>query len=104
MKKTMAILLAALCLGNVFMPYKVTAAMVSGERKNSSGKWVNETVGGDYKRVKRHIKSSLRTNIYEHSSKGSDPQARLRFKKDRTDGHIFGYWSPDSTKKYTLLN
>lgn len=82
----------------------VKSAMVAGERKNSNGKWVKETVGGDYKRVKRHIKSSLRTNICEHRGSVSKPLARLRFKKDKANGYIYGYWSPDSTKKYTLLN
>lgn len=78
---------------------------VAGERLSSDGTWVNETVGSKYAILKRRIKSSLKTNIYEHRGSVSKPYARLRFKMyDGEEGHVWGYWSPDSTQKYTVLN
>lgn len=81
-----------------------TYVKVKAERKNANGNWVTETVGSEYVRLKRRIKSSIRTTIYEHRGSISQPYARLRFKFDNESGTVWGYWSPDSQSTYTVLN
>lgn len=79
-------------------PSSYVFARAYGDRGKGSCVY-NETVGTNA-RVSKNVKSSIRSNVFEHKGR----HCLLKLKGDGSSGPVSGVWSPDSTKKYTVVN
>ncbi|MDY3052440.1 MAG: hypothetical protein SOR89_04635 [Ndongobacter sp.] len=69
--------------------------LVRAERKAANGSWILDNEGGAVTTLRRDVKYSLHTLIYEHSGR----LARLGVTVLGT-GYVEGVWSPDSQGHY----
>lgn len=84
-------------------PTKYTRVQTYGNRNTTS--FYNETKG-IYATVQKGVPSSITNYCYEHKkSNYTYVLAKVGFKSNSsTTGDVKGYWSPDSTKNYTIVN
>lgn len=84
-------------------PTKYVQVRVYGNRNGLL--YFNETKGTTAT-VERTVKSSITNYVYEHRKAGNNKvgcMLKLR-SNTKTAGEVNGYWSPDSTKNYTVVN
>lgn len=72
--------------------------------RNTSRNYL-ETVGSPYAVVRRGIKSSITNTIYENRKPGhTSVGCHIDMRTDVSTGRLYGCWSPDSTRNYTVVN
>lgn len=84
-------------------PTKYTRVQTYGNRNTTS--FYNETKG-TYATVQKGVPSSITNYCYEHKkSNYTYVLAKVGFKSNSSaTGYVKGYWSPDSTRNYTIVN
>lgn len=84
-------------------PSLYTQVQVYGNRNTAT--YYNETKG-TIATVTRSIESSITNYVFENRAEGKNSVAcKLKMRSNTTTaGKVSGYWSPDSTKNYTVVN
>lgn len=74
-----------------------------GDRGTAGTCKYNETVGSQAK-VQKGVKSSVRSNVYENATNKNNVKCQIKLKAGSGSNAVIGYWSPDSTRQYTVVN
>lgn len=84
-------------------PYRYVQVITESDGSSSGVKYTNETVGKAV--VEKGVKCSVTNNCFEHRPTGAQTVlVRLGLKSEDSAGYVYGVWSPDSSKNYTIVN